>query len=399
LSTNRLSAAAWSRHATRVYSAPRETATSDFIDSLTEIGVANPGLLLLPTSDQTAWIFSANAPTLSRYFLLYQPSLDTMRQILDKKLLADVAARAGLYPLPTWAPVSRDDVEKLARTLPYPILIKPRTHVGRVRNNKGIVVEAASDLAGKYEAFCVCEQLDDAQSEMDHRPVLQPFAIDGSHQIQSVTGFIDRSGELFVSRRSVKVFQRSQPVGVGICHESLPPLETLSDAARRLCRELGYFGLFELEFVRFDGRWAIIDFNPRLYNQIGLDIGRGMPLPLFAFLDATGQHEALRNAVVAARSADGPGPVFCDRFTLKAILFANAIFRRASSAERRKWHQWLEQHSDNAIDVALDEQDKLPGVIHAFSEVFLGLKALPRFLLSKSARSLRIAPALKKALP
>ena len=397
VSSNRLSAAAWSRYATRVHSAPRETYTSDFVNRLTEIGAANPGLLLLPTSDQTAWAFTAYAATLRQHFLLYQPPLDTTRRILDKKLLADAALSAGLYPLPTWDPVSRDEVKKLSRTLPYPLLIKPRTHVGRVRNNKGVVVETASDLLRKYQDFCVREQVDDTLSGMDHRPVLQPFAIDGSDQIQSVTGFIDKSGELFVTRRSVKVYQRSEPVGVGICHESLPPLATLSDAAHRLCRELNYFGLFELEFVRFDGQWAIIDFNPRLYNQIGLDIGRGMPLPLFAFLDATGQHEALRTAVVAAGRAEQPGPVFCDRFTLKAILFAKAIFRRASSAERRKWHQWLAQHINNSVDVALDEQDQLPGLIHAFSEVLLGLKALPRFLLSKSARSLRIAPALKRA--
>src|SRR5260221_2742653 len=55
-----------------------------------------------------------------------------------------------------------------------------------------------------------------------------------------------------------------------------------------ISRELGYFGLFEVEFLSFDGSWPVIDFNPRLYNQIGLDIGRGMPLPLLTCLDALG---------------------------------------------------------------------------------------------------------------
>ena len=45
----------------------------------------------------------------------------------------------------------------------------------------------------------------------------------GSQAVQSITGFIDRTGEHFVTRRSVKIFQRSQPVGVGVCHRSLPP--------------------------------------------------------------------------------------------------------------------------------------------------------------------------------
>ena len=71
----------------------------------------------------------------------------------------------------------------------------------------------------------------------------------------------------------------------------------LSNAVYKLCRELKYFGLFEVEFVNFNGNWAIIDFNPRLYHQIALDIRRGMPLPLLAFYDATGQAQVLREAV------------------------------------------------------------------------------------------------------
>jgi hypothetical protein len=38
--------------------------------------------------------------------------------------------------------------------------------------------------------------------------------------------------------------------------------------------------MFEIEFLRFQEGWAPIDFNGRLFNQIGLDIRRGMPLPL-----------------------------------------------------------------------------------------------------------------------
>ena len=153
-------------------------------------------------------------------------------------------------------------------------------------------------------------------------PILQQFVRVGSEGVHSVTGFIDRTGELFVTRSATKVFQRSQPVGVGVCFESRPPSPALSDAVRRLCRELGYFGIFEVEFLWFDGRWAAIDFNPRLFNQIGMDIRRGMPLPLLACLDAAGETTSLREAVAKAQTEDDEQTVFCDRFTLRAILFA-----------------------------------------------------------------------------
>src|SRR5262249_46838487 len=143
------------------------------------------------------------------------------------------------------------------------------------------------------------------------RPILQRFVKVGSEGVQSITGFIDRTGELFVTRRSTKVFQRTRPLGVGVCYESLPPAALLSGAVHALCRELGYFGLFEVEFLSFDGSWPVIDFNPRLYNQIGLDIGRGMPLPLLTCLDALGDKPALRDAVEKAQAETiNPGGVF-----------------------------------------------------------------------------------------
>jgi hypothetical protein len=40
----------------------------------------------------------------------------------------------------------------------------------------------------------------------------------------------------------------------------------------------------------------------------------------------------------------------------------------------------MKQHAAHAVDVALDASDRLPGVIHALSEIYLGLKSFPRFL-------------------
>jgi hypothetical protein len=118
-----------------------------------------------------------------------------------------------------------------------------------------------------------------------------------------------------------------------------------------------------------------------------------MPLPLLAFLDATGQNEALQEAVAKASIEDENVLVFSDRFTLSAILLAEALFLRMSRQERARWRQWILQHSSCAVDVAVDKYDWPPGVVHALSETFLGLKALPRFLSAKSESSLVVPPA------
>jgi D-aspartate ligase len=385
VSSHRLGAAAWSRYTTRAYSAPPESESQRFLERLLAIGASDPGRILLPTSDETAWLYALNAVELGRYFRAVQPSTAVLLKILDKKLFADTAINAGLAVLPTWDPRNIDEIAALAPTLPYPILIKPRTHVHRLRKDKGVVVYSARELINQYQRFVDREQ---ARAACDHilrdanLPILQQFVRVGSEGVHSVTGFIDRTGELFVTRGATKVFQRSQPVGVGVCFESLPPAPALSDAVRRLCRELGYFGIFEVEFIWFDGRWAAIDFNPRLYNQVGIDIRRAMPLPLLACLDAAGETISLRDAVAKAQTENNEQTVLCDRFTLRAMLFAQTVTARITHKDLAYWRAWTKQHAAHAVDVAADDSDPMPGAIHALSEIYLGIKSLPQFLRS-----------------
>jgi D-aspartate ligase len=382
LASHAVAAAAWSRHTARAYWAPPEGQTQRYLKRLLEIGAANPGQILLPTSDETSWLYAENAAILERHFRLYQPSVASLRRILDKKLFSDAAVKAGLDVLPSWSLRNIDELVALAPSLPYPVLVKPRTHVHRARNNKGIVVGSASELIDQYQRFVDREQTRAAVNPVlrdINLPILQQFVRTGNAGVHSVTGFIDRTGELFVTRHATKVFQRSQPVGVGVCFESRTSCPVLSDAVRRLCRELGYFGIFEVEFLCFDGRWLPIDFNPRLFNQIGMDIHRGMPLPLFACLDAAGATEALREAVMKAQANDKQ-KVFYDRFTLRAILLAQAMTGRASKKNRAYWRAWMKQHAIHAVDFAAADDDPVPAVIHALSEIYLGLKSFPRFM-------------------
>ena len=383
VSSERLGAAAWSRYAKRTFSAPPESDSQRFLERLLAIGKANPGRILLPTSDETAWIYAENAPLLERHFRLYHPPITSLRRILDKKLFSDAAISAGLSVLPSWDPTSLEDLAELAPKLPFPILIKPRTHVHRVRNDKGAVVDSPHELIFQYRRFVDREQERAADTPLlpdARRPILQKFVRVRGEGVLSITGFIDRTGELFVTRAAKKVFQRSQPVGVGVCFEAQPSPQELPDLVRRLCRGLDYFGLFEVEFVRFDGRWAVIDFNPRMFSQVGMDIRRGMPLPLLACLDAVGDSASLRREVAKAQAEDDQQAVFRDRFTLRAILLARVLTARMSNEELSKWRGWMKQHAGHVVDFAADRDDLMPGIVHAFSEVYLGLKSLPRFI-------------------
>jgi hypothetical protein len=54
----------------------------------------------------------------------------------------------------------------------------------------------------------------------------------------------------------------------------------------------------------------------------------------------------------------------------------------------------MKRNSADAIDVAADRKDPMPGVIHALSEIGLGLKSVWRFLQANP----HIAPVASRAM-
>src|SRR5213596_1144981 len=97
--------------------------------------------------------------------------------------------------------------------------------------------------------------------------------------------------------RPVGVFSgrklRQTPRGIGTCRvgEAVWVQEAV-DAALRLLAEFGYSGISQVEFKRDprDGRFKLMEVNPRLWEWHGLAAACGVDLPLIAYRDVTGEH-------------------------------------------------------------------------------------------------------------
>ena len=103
-------------------------------------------------------------------------------------------------------------------------------------------------------------------------------------------------------------------------------------------------------------------------------------LPLLAYLDAAGETSALQAAAARAQNDDDEKTAFRDGFTLHAMLSAQTLTTRISRQDRLYWHPWARRNAAHAVDAAMDRTDPLPGVVHALTEFYLGLRAFPRFL-------------------
>jgi predicted ATP-grasp superfamily ATP-dependent carboligase len=279
----------------------------------------------------------------------------------------------------------------------FPVLIKPRQHLFRSRREKGMVVGSAKDLESAFETFVRRERggAADPAGAQQPLPIIQTFVETAVENVVSLAGFIDRSGTRTIVNAARKVLQRSRPAGVGLAFESIAVPEGLGEEALRLCRHIGAFGVFEIEFVWHDGAWRLIDFNPRFYQEMRLDIARGAPLPLLAYLDACGDLAGLDAALAAARTGTKSTLGFSDRFTTTLMMALRMCTNFRAARAPIAWH-W--RHRGALVDATFDWSDPLPFLGHAICELRLGLEQLPRLIfearLPSTAGQARLADEL-----
>jgi D-aspartate ligase len=363
-SDRRLAPSSWSRHAKKVFRCPPFAESERFVDWLADLGAREPGIVLVPTSDEAAFLYALHRERLQEHFRMFGPSLEAIIEVLDKKRLYENAARAGLEVPPTWFPETDADVERIAREAPFPLLIKPRTQVLSWTHSKGVRVTNRADLLPLYRKFAAQSRYGEAlvaHVPDASRPMVQTYVPDAATQIYVLAAFLDRSGELFAARSGMKIFQRPRTLGIGLCFEESPLDPEVAEGARRLARRAGYYGLFQLEFIRIGDRSLLIDYNPRFYNQLSFDMARGLPLSELAYQSARG-HDAEVVRLLSRVPADrrDEGFVFCNEFGLELLLATQRLAGRLSRADVRRWRQWRADHRGRLINPVATMDDALP---------------------------------------
>lgn len=334
------------------------------IEWLVEFGRKEPGAVLYPTSDDFAWLQARHADVLAPYYRLYAPKVEVLDALLDKHALHALCVKAGLKTPPSASPETEAELEAAAATIPLPVLIKQRTQLFSKSRDKGVLVTERDEVlpaAKKYWQQSV--RADEVHQLLPWAslPVLQTYFAEGTDQSLQVSGFIDESGELFVTRGCLKVLQRPRRMGISLCLEDVPVPPELHEGIRRLCREAGYFGVFEVEFLHVRGEHLLIDFNPRYYHYLAFCIARGMPLPLLTMLGATDQHERLVDAVHQAQRAQGTGPkAFVYRYQLEEMLLTQGLAGRMSPRDVAHWVQWYRRHAGSLVDAVDAPDDRAP---------------------------------------
>jgi D-aspartate ligase len=362
---NMLAPALWSRQIAARLRCPPAANIERFVTWARKVGQRYGQPVIYPTSDDVSLVLALHRSELERDFLFYQPDLDTLLILLDKAKLAQAVRAAGLDMPDTWTPINLSEAEELIRNQSGHLLIKPRTQSLLNTHSKGTIVlggreESVRTYAKFYRRNVLAPQLA-ARFPDWTLPIVQRYHPEAVDRVYSIAGFIDRGGRNMAVRAAEKVLQLPSRLGTGLCFQSAQVDFELASGLQRLLQRIGYFGVFEAEFIRLPGRSLLIDINGRLYNQLAFDVARGLPLPTLFYEAALGNHEAVAAAIAAAAGARSTGPHgFCNRSRLAVLLGLRRILGTMPMQEATRWRGWHEADRDSVIDAIADPGDPWP---------------------------------------
>ena len=289
-SPTRMAAGRLSRHVTARRRSPAVRDCDRFVAWLTEQLDSGAIDLVAPTSD---WVMFCVAEAMERLGRhpdeVGHPDPEQVRTCLFKDRFASAVADCGFPSPPAGVPTSLPAALGLAGELGYPVLLKPRSHVG-IGTDRGVVIHSPDELRAAFRPFVSSLEQRTVQRHAPglRLPLLQRYYDLGTVDVISISGFLG-GGEVLALHHSRKIAQTPARLGVGCMFEPVGPQPFTAAAVEVVRRVLGS-GLFELEVLvdRSTGEYFAIDLNPRGFGQMTLDMAVGHDLPRLWYESVTG---------------------------------------------------------------------------------------------------------------
>src|SRR5438093_9773240 len=263
-----------SRYAEPFLSADAHSDPTLFIASIRALGE----VVVFPTHDEQLNLIAQHLGDLQ--VLAPFPDWEILEKVQSKPAQVDQAASAGVDVPETQCPRTVAEARAAAEEIGLPVLVKPEHPVGFKQRFR-------------RQAFR-CETLDeveDAYTQAKEFGAMVQELIPGEDDaLYTVGSYVARDG------RPLGVFSgrklRQTPPGIGTCRVGEAVwVQDAVDAALRLLEAFDYFGLSQVEFKRDprDGKFKLMEINPRLWQWHGLATACGIDLPRLAYADLLGE--------------------------------------------------------------------------------------------------------------
>ena len=327
--------------------------------------------VLFPTSDETAALLSKFHATLSSRFRVSTPAWDVLRWAYDKRLTYRLAAEHQVDYPSTIYPASEVALQAVACA--FPAILKPATHavVSRFTADKAWPVANRDELLARYR---------NARDLVPPDLILVQELIPGGGESQFSYAALCCDGQPIASLTARST--RQYPIDFGYSSSLVETLDIPEIVApsRRLLAAIRYTGLVEIEykFDARDGRYKLLDINPRLWTWSPLGGRAGVDFPYLLWQMMVGKSVPQQTGRAGARwirmTTDFPAAI---HLMLRGLLSPGAYLRSLRGP----------------LEFALfASDDPLPGLLDlplfAYKHLYSGYQGLRRGVLSKEVRAL-----------
>ena len=234
---------------------------------------SQPGTLILPMTEATTLLLSSNRDrVLSSGARLVLPEHSDLLRAVDKNETTRLAESLKIAVPRTFAVSSLDELRTCARTVRFPVVLKPRS-------SESVSAQGKIRATGRPRYAREVAQLEKAYSDMaetTNSGLVQEF-VDGAG-----TGYfaVMSHGELraeFAHRRIRDV----HPTGSGSAlRESILPDPKIRDASLSMLKALNWHGVAMVEYrLRDDGVPVFLEINGRFWHSLPLACYAGCDFP------------------------------------------------------------------------------------------------------------------------
>lgn len=241
--------------------------------------------VLIPIDDAAAVFMGEHSDELGERFLFPRQPPDLDERLSSKREMHDLCLALDIPTPGTWFPTTEAETLDRVRSLGFPVVLKRvEGWLGSHDPGAPSVVIAGSDA----EVVAAYRRM-----ESPERPnvMVQEHVPGGSDSIWMFNGYFDRDSRCLMGLTGRKLRQRGPhtgPTTLGVC----TPNAEVAAATERLAEAVGYRGIIDIGFRydRRDGRYKLLDVNPRLGGSFRLFVGvEGLDVVRAQYLDLTGQ--------------------------------------------------------------------------------------------------------------
>ena len=238
--------------------------------------------VLIPTVDYYVSFIARWRHELSRHFVFNIPAAPVLERIVDKRRQYEWAAELGIPIARSFLPADPSELPAILETSAFPLLVKGASSNAwhDAFKNKGVVVRDRSRLL----------EVLNAAWGLGLGVVVQELVLGPNRNHFKVCAYYTAGRELLALFSVHKVRQYPVDFGVGTFMVSIRQDELIS-LGRRFFEGVGYTGVGSIEFKRDDrdGRFKLIELNPRLWLQHEHAVHAGLNFPLLNYRDCLGE--------------------------------------------------------------------------------------------------------------